>query len=232
MKNFLILTILTFCFQYCFAFCFSLGDFSMGEDCNKKEPELTSSQLEHEVHSRQKLALRDIKHSVIIRSKPGEFRKEIKIIGVTSEASYSAVCPYIMKIGFDFGKMQILLKGHDIVVKYPHAEIISYSKDGKCETRKQSDGWLIKIHVEDVAKMEEEAVAKAKVEAAFLHEKEAIESLTDQIEDILSKLLKDRHEDKEVKLIDITSKDQKQKLIINNKEQIIYTIKFVSQDEA
>lgn len=149
MKNALVIVVLVICVIILLPLC-------------NKEPEkqqtISMAELNNEIKSIKELAVLEQDYKLLVKNS-----KDKCLLGehVCSTASFSAVCDYTMKIGFDFDKVKITGESNRLlVVRYPHAKILSPGSRENCQEYEWKNGLWSKLNIdyfnEIKGKLEEE----------------------------------------------------------------------------
>ena len=143
MKNVLVIVVLVICVIILLPLC--------NKEPEKQQTMISIDELVNEVKSIKELAVLEQDYKLLVKNKKKNCLLESDLVGNhgCSTASFSAVCDYTMKIGFDFDKVQIT--GEDnglLVVRYPHAKILSPGSRENCQEYEWNNGMWSKLNID------------------------------------------------------------------------------------
>jgi hypothetical protein len=214
MKNVLVIVVLVICAIILLPLC--------NKEPEKQQTIISMAELNNEIKSIKELAVLEQDYKLLVKNS-----KDKCLLGKhgCSTASFSAVCDYTMKIGFDFDKVKITGEGNRLlVVRYPHAKILSPGSRENCQEYEWKNGLWSKLNIdyfnEIKGKLEEEETKYIKE-----HFQKHDEAATDQLKKLIMNRL--RHVIKHGYNAEIIEKEYQAEHLASAP---YYIVKFIQED--
>lgn len=214
MKNLLVIIVLVICAIVILSLCTQKPE--------KQWTKISTSEFKNEAKSIKELAVLEQPYKLLVKG-----NKEKCLLGkhICSSASFSVVCDYTMQIGFK--KVPIIDQSDaslEIIVRYPHAEILNPGSRENCHEYEWKNGLWSKMNIEHFNEIKD-PLEKEQTEYIKKHFKEYDEAATAQLKKLILGRLTHLARSHNAELIEYPEKEYlRNKIVLDTAST--YTVRF------